>query len=338
MDTTRRNRILHAPNIHTGGGLGLLTSLLRTFPKNLRWLQCDTRAAMKLDLAGRNVTYVAPSLPSRLAAEWRLRTHATPDDTVICLHSLPPLFKSRAKVVVFVHSRLLVSSDWATGFPLRTKLRLLAERVWLRYLHTHADAFVVQTPSMADALRRYLGTDRPIHTCLFVPDFPEAPAAATKLYDYVYPATGDAHKNHAVLLDAWQTLAQSGCNPSLALTVDAAHYPSIAHAIARAKQEGLNITNLGALPASEMAGLYQSSRALLFPSLTESLGLPLLEAQQSGIAIVAAERDYVRDIVVPQETFDPTSALSLARAVLRHQATPMPSHAIQDTQTFWEMC
>ena len=35
--------------------------------------------------------------------------------------------------------------------------------------------------------------------------------------------------------------------------------------------------------------------------------------------ILAAERDYVRDVVAPVVSFDPESALSIARAVMRYQ-------------------
>jgi glycosyltransferase involved in cell wall biosynthesis len=58
-------------------------------------------------------------------------------------------------------------------------------------------------------------------------------------------------------------------------------------------------------------------KALIFPSLSETLALPILEARSLGLPILAAERDYVRDVVDPNETFDPESAHSIMRAVLR---------------------
>jgi glycosyltransferase involved in cell wall biosynthesis len=55
----------------------------------------------------------------------------------------------------------------------------------------------------------------------------------------------------------------------------------------------------------------------LFPSLGESFGLPLIEAQAMGLPILAAELDFVRDVCAPVETFDAQSAVSIARAVRR---------------------
>ena len=45
--------------------------------------------------------------------------------------------------------------------------------------------------------------------------------------------------------------------------------------------------------------------------------LPLLEAARAGVRIVASERDCVRDVCRPHETFDPESPVSIARAVAR---------------------
>jgi len=63
--------------------------------------------------------------------------------------------------------------------------------------------------------------------------------------------------------------------------------------------------------------LYSSSSALIYPSLFESFGLPLVEANQYGLPIIASELDYVRDVVDPEETFDPNSSKSIYRSVKR---------------------
>jgi len=74
---------------------------------------------------------------------------------------------------------------------------------------------------------------------------------------------------------------------------------------------------MGFLPHQELLLLYSSTRYLIYPSLYESFGIPLLEAKQAGLYIVAAELDYVRDSVNPDQSFDPNSAVSIARAIKR---------------------
>ena len=60
-----------------------------------------------------------------------------------------------------------------------------------------------------------------------------------------------------------------------------------------------------------------ASKALIFPSKYESFGLPLIEASKMHIPIIASELDFVRDVCNPIQTFDPNSAISIARAINR---------------------
>ena len=46
--------------------------------------------------------------------------------------------------------------------------------------------------------------------------------------------------------------------------------------------------------------------------------MPLIEAKRLGMPIIASERNYVRDLIDPVETFDPESPLSICRAVMRY--------------------
>ena len=52
--------------------------------------------------------------------------------------------------------------------------------------------------------------------------------------------------------------------------------------------------------------------------------MPLLEAEAMGLPVIASEMDYVRDVIVPAETFDPHSAVSISRAVRRFLSLAEP--------------
>ena len=65
-------------------------------------------------------------------------------------------------------------------------------------------------------------------------------------------------------------------------------------------------------------------------------GVALIEARQAGLPVLASELDYVRDVLDPEQTFDPESAVSIARAVKRFlglQEEPLP---LQDAARFIE--
>ena len=129
-------------------------------------------------------------------------------------------------------------------------------------------------------------------------------------------ADGLAHKNHLCLLEAWEVLADFGCFPSLAVTLPDNEI-QLLDKISVLKNAGLKITNLGWLSRRDLLAEYPNYRALIFPSLRESLGLPLVEATHIGLPILASELDYVYDVCEPTETFDPKSPASIARAVKR---------------------
>ncbi|MBY0579459.1 MAG: glycosyltransferase [Burkholderiales bacterium] len=192
---------------------------------------------------------------------------------------------------------------------------------------------------MAASLKYWLQYEVPVSVMPFISAAHSATIPNTdttgQKYDFVYVASGEAHKNHRNLLEAWRLLADEGLKPSLALTIDPESYPFLANEISRHKQEyGLNIVNLGHVPAADIPAFYQSSSALIFPSQVESFGLPLIEATQLGLPVLAPELDYVRDVIQPAETFDPNSPVSIARAVRRFLDNAEPIIQLHSAEEF----
>jgi glycosyltransferase involved in cell wall biosynthesis len=161
----------------------------------------------------------------------------------------------------------------------------------------------------------------PFHGELNADDFDPLtlPPVDIQRYDFTYIASGEPHKNHINLIKAWCILADEGIYPSLCLTISSSHFPELCHSIDHLiESRNLLIFNKGTLTYSEVHSLYKRSNATIYPSKLESLGLPLIEARDAGLPIIASELDYVRDIIKPEQTFDPESPISIARAVKRH--------------------
>lgn len=320
--------MLHAPNVHTGGGLVLLQALLDVPTiRQSAWLQLDRRTSGRLNVsAGGDVHYVGRSVLSRLGAEWRLWRACRAGSVVLCFHGIPPWFPVRGRVVVFLQNSLLLGRDRLKGFPFAVAWRIRLERLLCRLLRRRVDEYVVQTASMARELNRWHGADPKVRVLTFGVPEPVTELCGRHIheYDFVYVASGLAHKNHLRLLDAWALLAKDGLFPSLALTVEHSSERILRRLDALRSAHGIRVDNLASMDRECVFALYRSSRALIFPSLGESLGLPLLEAAECNLPILAAERDYVRDVVIPKETFDPESAVSIARAVRRFLGAVQP--------------
>lgn len=314
--------VLHAPNVHSGGGLTLLRSLLYVLPEG-SYLILDERLPLpEASYGSFQIKRVKPTLWGRFSAELFLRRHVHRGDRVFCFGNLPPMFGLRGEVRLFLQNRYLVEDVPLHGFPLRTRVRIAMERLWLNWYRGNVGKIIVQTPSMQRLVRKKLAMDAKI--LALVPDDKLLPgdvgkdSVHHKAYDFVYVSSGEPHKNHRNLVKAWILLSQNNIRPALALTLDTGRYATLVSWIEKKKAEfGLNIINLGVLSGDEVDDLYHESRALVFPSTFESFGIPLIEARNAGLSIVASELDYVRDLVDPDEGFDPSSAVSIARAVQR---------------------
>ena len=338
------NFVLYAPNVHSGGGFVLLRALLASWPESMPLtVFLDMRAREQLNLPkGARVHWVMANASSRLNAELGLRRIACATDTVLCFHGLPPLLPTAAHVVVFQQNRNYLGLNSLNQFALKTRVRLTFERFVSRVFRHRVTEYIVQTPSMQRAVSQWYGaralSEVPVVRVLpFVNAMPNPSErnGVMPTWDFVYVADGEAHKNHRVLLAAWKLLAQDGLHPSLALTLSPRDAALKRELEALADEAGLRIKDLGQMSHEKVLALYATAKAMIFPSTSESFGLPLIEATQLGLPILASELDYVRDVCSPVQTFDPTSPVSIARAVKRFLAVPEPALHLRSPQEFW---
>lgn len=199
------------------------------------------------------------------------------------------------------------------------------ERMWLSRKLSNASEFIVQTPTM----KRLLEIKTQGRVQVRVLPFAARPSGYTRSvpkpetskeneFDFVYVASGEPHKNHIRLIEAWCLLAKEGIFPSLCLTLGETRFASLCKEIEVLRQShGLYVTNAGELSHQAVLSLYTKAGAVIYPSTFESFGLPLIEARQAGLAVLASELDYVRDVLDPEQSFDPESSVSIARAVKR---------------------
>jgi glycosyltransferase involved in cell wall biosynthesis len=329
--------LLHAPNVHVGGGLVLLKDLLAARNLGNIWANLDMRASGVLKLPSTaDCHFVTPTPLSRLKAELRLRRVAEHDDLVLCFHGMPPLLPVRGRVVVFQQNRNYLGLTPLSHFSGRTRIRLGFERFVCRAFKGRVSEYIVQTPSMQSAVKAWHGGSPVVRVMPFMgitngaPNRPELDKAC----DFLYVADGEAHKNHRVLLAAWVLLAQEGVFPSLGLTLPDRFAGLWREFEQQINAHGVRVRNFGALTHDSVMNLYCSTKALVFPSTTESFGLPLLEATRFGLPIVASELDYVRDVCSPSETFDPRSPVSIARAIKRFLNIPTDPIRIHSAAEF----
>jgi glycosyltransferase involved in cell wall biosynthesis len=123
----------------------------------------------------------------------------------------------------------------------------------------------------------------------------------------LYPAQTWPHKNHLALVDAISLLAREG------VRVDAVcagwqndFFPEI-EARARDAAVADRIAFTGHLDGPTLTVLYRLARALVFPSLFEGWGFPVLEAFSAGLPVVCSDTPSLQEVVGGAAvTFDAT--------------------------------
>lgn len=155
-----------------------------------------------------------------------------------------------------------------------------------------------------------------------------------------YPANRWQHKNHDLLLRAlvWLRDAKQ-VHISLVLTGfgKADGYPL------KQKAQKLGLTDqiydLGYVSVEELAYLYLHARMLVFPSLFEGFGIPLVEAMASGCPVAAARTSSLPEIGGDAAAFfDPASPEDLGRLVLElHQNESLRQKLIENGRKRVEM-
>lgn len=328
--TGKNNRTLYiqATNIHGGGGASLLRALLTAnFIDANICLLVDYRFSIPQHISENlRIKRVIATIGQRLNAERWLARNANPGDLVLCLGNLPPLFKLRCQAIVYLQNRYIIEDRSVREFGWATRARIALERLWFRTKVLNLCAVIVQTPSMKVLLENcYFLTSVEVKILPFAANVNSTQSTTEPACrepsphgKFVYVASGEPHKNHRCLVEAWRHLANEGLFPKLYLTVDKALSPVLCGWIEIMKQQHeLKIENLGTLPSAKTLSLYEQVDALIYPSRFESFGLPLIEAKRAGLSILAPEVDYVRDVVKPVETFDSSSPTSIARAIKR---------------------
>lgn len=310
--------VIWAYNIHFGGGLVLLKKIINAKSAKGSVFFLDKRIPDFIVPKHVKIIMVKPNLLARILAEIQLKKYLKQKSVLICFGNFPPFFISSEKILLYIQNKYLSHGRNTCNLNFYNKSLFFFKRLFLKIKIQKISKIFVQTESMKQDLKNYYGLNATI--------FPIEPNILqiknikrnkSKEFNFVYVASGEPHKNHLNLIHAWVLLADAKIFPTLALTIDCKKFPKLSqHIIQIIKEKKIKVTNLG--HCHDICKVYDSSIALIYPSLIESHGLPLIEAHKLGMPILAGELDFVRDSCDPIQTFDPTSPFSIARAVRRY--------------------
>ncbi|MFZ3073452.1 MAG: glycosyltransferase family 1 protein [Thermodesulfobacteriota bacterium] len=139
-----------------------------------------------------------------------------------------------------------------------------------------------------------------------------------------YPASSLPHKNHKRLLDALKILKDAGEDVKLLLT--GARDYGCGEIEKKIKELGLekDVIFLGWLPCEDIPAIYSASEALVYPSLHEGFGMPIVEAMAAGTPVVCSGieplGEVASDAALFVDPYDPKKIADAVMTVLNHGA------------------
>ncbi len=164
-----------------------------------------------------------------------------------------------------------------------------------------ADKIIVQTEWMKEECLKY--TDKSQKIIIEFPKTENYYSLKCKKdinYSYkslFYPASSQIYKNHITLLKALKKIKEeSNENIKLYLTLSKYQNRNTKKLSRFCEKHNLNVEFVGTLKQDEMFEYY-CSNILVFPSYIETIGLPLLEAQQLSRHIIVTNEKYALEIM-----------------------------------------
>lgn len=341
MTINNRKFIINAIGVCEGGGKRLLIDLIENLDQQNQYLVFIDSRLNHVFIPPKNVKIQSIDVSGfkRISFEWRLKKIANTRDFLLNFNNLPPLFSCRGKTAVFFQYRQILEISKQKNEPLYNKLRFFLQILWLNSKAKSVHFFIVQTPTMKRLMGRFKNVQVLPFFSVINPSTEAIPHAKSNPdnplpYRFIFPATNYIHKNHRNLIKAWTHLGKENLFPELILTLNE---NKIDHDLVKTvKNKKLNVTFVGEIAHNEVLNFYHEVNALIFPSFCESFGLPLIEAHQAGLPILASELDYVRDVCRPLESFDPTSDRSIANAVKRFMGIQAPPFHFLSSEEFLE--
>lgn len=152
------------------------------------------------------------------------------------------------------------------------------------------------------------------------PEMSLAPGFSVPSEDFIfYPANHWQHKNHDTLLRALQWLkSERGMEIKAVFTGN--DVPNSYPLLQKAAEYGVDkqVFFVGFVTVEELVYLYSKAKLMVFPSMFEGFGIPLVEAMAAGCPVLASNLTSLPEVGVDAvEYFDASSSENIGTAIER---------------------
>lgn len=232
----------------------------------------------------------------------------------ICLSNVPPPIKLKCEVIIFFHNDLILKPR--LSLTVLKSISFFFKKIYIKFINSNKYKWVVQTELMKRELSKELNIKvSNIFSFPIFKDFNLKKNLDKKSNSFLYVCSSSPHKNINRLIQAFNQIKNINSKTIyLDLTIDDETFFK-ENILSKNINKNLVIKNHGNSNESSLKKLYSQSKFLIYPSVVESFGLPLIESLEFNCKIIASNLPYVNEIVKPSVVFNPFLISSISDSI-----------------------
>ena len=235
-----------------------------------------------------------------------------------CFANVPPPINLKIDTFIYFHNDLLIDI-YKTDFTFKRKIVFLLKRFYIKLRNRKNYKWLVQTDLIKEKLSQKMAINksRILTLPFYFENFTELKKEKPP-NTFLYVSGYLPHKNHLRLVKAF-VLAANKFNKSiyLNLTLNDNDFNTLMESFSEAFPSNLIINNLGVLNLEGINLAYEDNENLIFPSLKESFGLPLIEATLKQLYVICSDLEYTHYVIEPSLIFNPLEIEDISNSIYK---------------------
>lgn len=269
---------------------------------------------------------------------------SVPPSIIVSMQNTTPLLRKEDRNLTYLHQAIPFLKEFSPSPIKQTKLFLIKHFYYFFIcvgINQRQSYFIVQSEWLKKILTQKLKIasehvfiHRPLPT-----DISLSESNLDRNEHFFYPALYQIYKNHQNLFKGFclAALENPTNNYFLEVTLEDFYFAKTLKAVGQVPHN-LHIINLGILSRQETLQAIKNAKAIIYPSLVESYGMPIAEAIFLKTPVIASNLPYARELLEENgHYFDPLDIQSIKLAIvnfgLNHKNNPVVS---SDKFKSWE--
>ena len=228
--------------------------------------------------------------------------------------NIPPFFTRSKNSYLYFQNAFYTKSY---RFLLKNRhYKIFLQKIYISLFVKNVNLVFVQTNCLLNSVKREFGVVpklMPYYEDLSV--FVDNNKAVE--FDFSYISLPNPNKNLELFFESLILLnSKLTRNIKIVLTIPEENFTLI-RKIQSFEGTNIIIINIGEVSKDKIIEVLNSTRTLVFPSLIETFGLPLVEASQLNTFVLCSDLPYANDVITPSATFNPYSKEDIANKMFK---------------------